>query len=575
MTLTTKDSVDPASPNKPAAPAPNPENKSAQTPRSNPVCLELAVTIRSLPTESGGAFQPIREEGRTVIVFDNGAVLRCTSNLPVGQTVILSNPNGRDVICRIVGARNMPSIKGYVEVEFIEPVEDFWHIHKPIEPAVVVSHSQDTSGSPAPSSVAFPPPIGTGPETAGRTAAEKPIAVPTGSGPSFEDIAGLVSPPNRTMPREPRVEPAKPNGELRTKNEPARTPAEITGSALPSAAQMPSSELRHWTPEVQETEETESAQSGDFMSQGLLASPEAASSSSSGLGGGMPLRIGGAALLLACIGAGMYFMQRGSTPAPAAQVAVPTQSSGPESTASAGNKGPEPGLAAQAPARQDAPQGVQTKPAVVAHGDSAAAIAPTPAVVASRVTRDTTSAERTDKSAPDKSTNAAKTSEAVSAHSQAIPNLKMTSPSAPKRNIAGQSESAAPAAEIAPPGGATGLPSPGLLSAVARPGEPPAPPGSAASAEQPSRLSREAKLISSSSASYPPAAKTANIQGSVVVLASVDSTGNVVAVKAESGPMLLRQAALESVRRWKYSPALADGKPVATQVLVNVDFKLH
>ena len=74
--------------------------------------------------------QPIREEGRTVIVFDNGAVLRSTNNMPVGQTVILSNPNGRDVVCRVVGGRNLPSVKGYVEVEFIEAVNDFWGIHQ-------------------------------------------------------------------------------------------------------------------------------------------------------------------------------------------------------------------------------------------------------------------------------------------------------------------------------------------------------------------------------------------------------------------------------------------------------------
>ena len=60
-----------------------------------------------------------------------------------------------------------------------------------------------------------------------------------------------------------------------------------------------------------------------------------------------------------------------------------------------------------------------------------------------------------------------------------------------------------------------------------------------------------------------------------MVLARIDASGNVVDVKAENGPMLLRQAALESVRRWKYSPALADGKPVSTQVVVTVDFKLN
>ena len=135
MTLTIKNSPDLNSLGKPGASSQNSENKSGESPRTNPVCLEVGVTIRSLPNEAGGQTQPIREEGRTVIVFDNGAVLRSTNNLPIGQTVILSNPNGRDVVCRVVGGRNLPNVKGYVEVEFIEPVNDFWDIHQAGNPA--------------------------------------------------------------------------------------------------------------------------------------------------------------------------------------------------------------------------------------------------------------------------------------------------------------------------------------------------------------------------------------------------------------------------------------------------------
>jgi len=47
-----------------------------------------------------GTCPAYREEARTVIVFDNGAVLRLASHFPAGQTVILSNHEGRDVVCR-------------------------------------------------------------------------------------------------------------------------------------------------------------------------------------------------------------------------------------------------------------------------------------------------------------------------------------------------------------------------------------------------------------------------------------------------------------------------------------------
>jgi outer membrane biosynthesis protein TonB len=37
----------------------------------------------------------------------------------------------------------------------------------------------------------------------------------------------------------------------------------------------------------------------------------------------------------------------------------------------------------------------------------------------------------------------------------------------------------------------------------------------------------------------------------------------------------LRQSAVDSVKQWKYSPGLADGRPVASQVTVSLEFKLN
>ena len=140
MTLTIKDSLELTSPGKAGSPSQSFENKAGESPRSNPVCLEVSVTIRSLPGENGdapGSTGPIREEARTVIVFDNGAVLRLSNNLPAGQKVILSNAQGRDVVCRVVNGRNLPTVKGYIEVEFMEQVNDFWRIHQSAEPVFV------------------------------------------------------------------------------------------------------------------------------------------------------------------------------------------------------------------------------------------------------------------------------------------------------------------------------------------------------------------------------------------------------------------------------------------------------
>jgi TonB family protein len=73
---------------------------------------------------------------------------------------------------------------------------------------------------------------------------------------------------------------------------------------------------------------------------------------------------------------------------------------------------------------------------------------------------------------------------------------------------------------------------------------------------------------------YPSDAKSAHIEGAVVLRTLIATDGSVKSVKLVSGPPQLVQAAEDSVKQWKYQPYLVNGKaiPVATQV--TVDFKL-
>lgn len=61
---------------------------------------------------------------------------------------------------------------------------------------------------------------------------------------------------------------------------------------------------------------------------------------------------------------------------------------------------------------------------------------------------------------------------------------------------------------------------------------------------------------------YPEEAKKKGISGSVVVKVTVDEEGNVISANALKGHKLLRKAAIEAAKGWKFSPTSLSGKPV-------------
>jgi TonB family protein len=68
------------------------------------------------------------ETARTVLVFDNGAVLHLHSKLVVGQTVYIHNTqNGREVLCKVLEAPGEGEL-GLTDLEFTTAMPDFWGI---------------------------------------------------------------------------------------------------------------------------------------------------------------------------------------------------------------------------------------------------------------------------------------------------------------------------------------------------------------------------------------------------------------------------------------------------------------
>jgi protein TonB len=81
-------------------------------------------------------------------------------------------------------------------------------------------------------------------------------------------------------------------------------------------------------------------------------------------------------------------------------------------------------------------------------------------------------------------------------------------------------------------------------------------------------------LIQRTTPTYPSIAKSARVAGTVVLQATISKTGSIESVKAVSGPEMLRQAAVDAVRSWRYKPYMLDNQPIEMQTSVSVVFSL-
>jgi TonB family protein len=73
---------------------------------------------------------------------------------------------------------------------------------------------------------------------------------------------------------------------------------------------------------------------------------------------------------------------------------------------------------------------------------------------------------------------------------------------------------------------------------------------------------------------YPDEAKTQKIQGTVVVVLTIDATGKVTEARAESGPAELQQCAVDYAKAWEFEPAKRKGKAVPARFKLTMPFRL-
>jgi TonB family protein len=84
-----------------------------------------------------------------------------------------------------------------------------------------------------------------------------------------------------------------------------------------------------------------------------------------------------------------------------------------------------------------------------------------------------------------------------------------------------------------------------------------------------------ANLLAAPMPAYPKLASLTRMQGNVVMQAIISKSGTVESVRVIKGHRLLRGAATNAVRSWRYRPYLINGRPVEVATIVSVDFTLQ
>jgi TonB family protein len=448
-----------------------------------------------------GRIEVFAEETSTVIVFPHGAVIRMSSAVAAGQMMMLTNRESRQVAaCRVVKARNYPNAKGYAEIEFFRPTNDFWGAYVPQGtlklspgnlPAAPDKYAEDfwsagyspeminaLANAPTASRVA--------PATVLNKAASiesRPVQIPS--------VKKTVQ--RATLPPTPTQQPQR--GEVASE----RSWIRDFLSSLPGQAVALSAADRNYSPRPK-----------------------------------MAFAWVTVTCLLIMVGAtGLYLRQRGAVQSDAtAQTDSTPGASAVSSTANAAES------------------------AQVENNSSSAAPSAAPGVPVIAKTENFPGAQAREFG---DNVRTSQPSARASSLERKLLNRKPLAPPLVARR------SATVLGRDLPPdvSGANSNPGAGAI------------PGVFAAFLPTGGSVKEPQLVSKSALNYPAMAIRARIEGEVTVDAVIDITGKLTDMKVVSGSPMLQQAALDSLRAWKYQPAFLDDKPVPVQTSITVKFRLH
>jgi TonB family protein len=510
--------------------------------------------------------QPFAEESKTVVVFQNGAVLRISEGVGAGQLLILKNlKTNREVACRIVKAND--KMKGYFEIEFTQPEASFWGVDFAGSSAAADARTDADSETRA--NVRANTDASASSSMAAPVEAEMKPATPADLAASteelMEDLDRALASAFASLPKGPGKSAEAPKSAAAASSRTAPVASSIPANALPIGDSTGNSAwnstpsranlARETVPAARGTSyaETKKSREGDpglalmadfvatdsFHNSSSLSAPRFETSVTPPRANWMWV-VGGvaASVVLLAIGTGIYRAYNHQKPE---DLLPPVTSSAPAVTQ------PQQGAPASATDTQNANAGTASTGAQ--DRNSSANHQATPSTVPVE--------------------NAGTVVTATTSRRSAILDTKIKAPTSPVKGAGSGTNSdpsnlQVPAAHNSSDSASLGT----LIPGAGSPAQPSAPAATrVSSVVQP-------RLLTSIPPSYPQIAATQRIEGDVKLDLTISEAGRVVETKVLAGPALLRDAAADAAKQWRYSPGKLDGSAVATHVIVTVHFEL-
>jgi hypothetical protein len=494
----------------------------AQTARAT--ALEIPVTVQGSKTVEGSERRELfTETTKTILVSENGAVLQLSAKVLPGQCVFLRNDqSGSEILCRVLESRQA----GYTDLEFTSYNPKFWDDHSQ-QPAPPVAQKPPQGGvEAAVATSALPPAMESGVRTSGGVpvAEEIPVAV----------LETSPKAPANSSPETTEALSKQPNSSERTDAKDAVPDWDAAKDAelLAVLAAMDRASKPQRESAAKETKKTKDGARDpatanepqqDKPSSNIASQATGVSTTKPRIRGirkftarrdPVSIAIAAAILIAAVLGIGWRAKIESwiykNNRLSSAQSALPARSTAQQSQLPPSAVATAIGTATATPAQPATPE--TPKPGVVA-------VAQIPAAATADV-KGAPSSKAIDDPAASAGTKAASSSSLGSSDPAILGHAAHRKPKA------------ANAAEIIP-----------------------------------------AKIVSQAEPSVPPWAKGLDVDLVVQLNALIDEKGNLVETTPVSGPRLLQPSAQRAVALWVFEPALSNGKPIASHMLLTVQFQ--